>query len=523
MSRAIRILTLIIAVILSGCNSPPNDTDEVQIKLLPEQARVRLTADMKRLQSFSGELAEQAEEMKHLQESIRRKEQGHYTSDEHDAIENLLFRYLVCRESLWDMIHYYKDYRDTFSDNKDQVRGFILGFDAAIHLAYYSSMLVATFIDDDAVIEKLNEEYYRSDIPRGTYDKLFDSLTDIENIEALKVARELYNTEMADTESLLYAISRSESEYASATSQIDSLYKDTDERIQFILEKKSLWLPAVRNRLRQTAIVDLAQKAKQEFEDNLYTARGILFLNVSRIKSPLAINVRFSKKQISDMKKLLEPGDIILTFSAGYMSNLFLPGKFKHGITYVGSPEERLNAGLSTDAYSDLSENSLEKLKTDLETASLESGHEADLIEAVAEGVIFNSLEAITNEHIARLCVLRPHLDRNTFIDSLTNLFLLLGNSYDFKFDFIDASRQCCTEVIYRCLHKQAPIQFNLIKRMGVWTLSADDIVEYYLSSNPDAFDFVLYAEENADSKGSAVILTGSAGQHRLATLMQDK
>ena len=138
----------------------------------------------------------------------------------------------------------------------------------------------------------------------------------------------------------------------------------------------------------------------------------------------------------------------------------------------------------------------------------------------MAEGVIFNSLEEIAKEHVARLCVLRPNLGRDTLVDSLTNIFLLLGDRYDFKFDFVDASMQCCTELIYRCLHKHDPIEFNLKKRMGVWTLSADDIAEYYLSSNPGAFDFILFAEEDEDSDGNAVILTGEKGKQSLAALM---
>ncbi|MCH8193271.1 MAG: hypothetical protein IIA65_04560 [Planctomycetes bacterium] len=42
--------------------------------------------------------------------------------------------------------------------------------------------------------------------------------------------------------------------------------------------------------------------------------------------------------------------------------------------------------------------------------ASLPSGHEADLIEAVAEGVVFDSLEYLLSSDVSRLVVLRPRL-----------------------------------------------------------------------------------------------------------------
>lgn len=522
MNKSIAVLLLLSLTISPGCNSSGDEEAAADFNNTHDIVGARLSRDMQRLQSFSRELNDQEQEMQTLREIIGLKERGHYTSDEHDKIENLLFRFLVCRESLWEIVDYYRDYRDHFSDENDQVKGFIIGFDAALHLAYYSSLLVATFLENDVVIDKLNEEYYRSDIPGGTYDNLLASLTKIEHMEALKTAWELYSTEMADHESHLYKISQSNPDYKSAADQVSSLYSAAEKRIEYVLEKKSLLLPEVRNRLRHSVIVELARKVKEEIGDNLYAARGILFVNVSRIKSPTAVNIRFSEKQLAYMKKLLKPGDIVLTYSAGYMSNVFLPGKFKHGITYVGLPEERREAGLTGIALAEVPEEKVRKFEADLEVAGLESGHDADMIEAVAEGVIFNSLEAIVDEHIARLCVLRPRLKRNALIDTLTTVFLLLGNSYDFKFDFIDGSRQCCTEVIYRALHKHGPIDFNLTKRMGVWTLCADDIVNYYLSSEEGSLDFVLYAEESDEYDGNAVILSDSSGRRRLAALMRN-
>jgi hypothetical protein len=220
---------------------------------------------------------------------------------------------------------------------------------------------------------------------------------------------------------------------------------------------------------------------------------------------------------------MLEPGDIILTFSSGYMSNVFLPGKFKHGITYVGSPAQRKSIGLPKEDLSSVPESKIAKMKADLTLENLPSGHDADLIEAVAEGVIFNSIEEITDQHhIARMCVLRPRLNKEERIRNLTTVFLLLGNSYDFKFDFTDGSYQCCTEVIYRALHMIGPIRFKLTKRAGVQTICADDIINYYITAENRPFYFVLLAEEDTSYKGhKAKILTGDKGKKRLIELME--
>ena len=57
-------------------------------------------------------------------------------------------------------------------------------------------------------------------------------------------------------------------------------------------------------------------KAIQEF---IFTLWG-------DIRMPLIEGIKFSKKQKKTFKNLLKPGDIILTYSSGYLSNIFLPG-----------------------------------------------------------------------------------------------------------------------------------------------------------------------------------------------------
>ena len=149
----------------------------------------RLKTDLVRLRSFSGALAELEKEMNHLRESIGQKERDYYTSDEHDRIESLLFRYLACRESLWDMIDYYSSYQETFPDSERRTKGFLIGFSAANLLSCYSSKVVATFLDKPVVIGKLNEKFFRLAIPRGTYDNLFKSVTSVDNLSAMKCLR----------------------------------------------------------------------------------------------------------------------------------------------------------------------------------------------------------------------------------------------------------------------------------------------------------------------------------------------
>ena len=103
----------------------------------------------------------------------------------------------------------------------------------------------------------------------------------------------------------------------------------------------------------------------------------------------------------------------------------------------------------------------------------------------------------------------------------LAGVFAFLGDPYDFRFDFGDASRQVCTEVIYRALEGKQGFNFELTERGGHPTLSADDIVEYHLMVRPEAFDFVLFAAEDPGRSGrQARTWIGDAGEERLREQM---
>ena len=487
----------------------------------------RLTADLRRLNALSREFQQQLGEMRLLQETIGMKERGgFYTSDEHDQIESLLFRYLGCRAALWAMVEAAREGQDRFTESDEKVKAFLIGFGAALHLTYYGSTLVGTFLDEPVVIAKLNEAHHRSGIPRGSYDRIFEGVTSIDNIEAVRTAWELFRAEADNETSRVARILAADSDYRTLVDQFATLYQGTATQTQTILEQSSLLLPEVRNRLRHSEITALAKKALEIHQDHLYAARAVLFLKVSRLRSPVAKTVDFSADQIQRVKSALAPGDLVLTFKAGYMSNIFLPGVFKHGITYVGSPSQRRQAGVTPDQIGTAPGGKREKLRADLAYARLPSGHEADLIEAVAEGVIFNSLNDLLSKEVNRLVVLRPRLTTEERCEALLAIFRLLGSGYDFKFDFNDGTFQCCTEVIYRAFHARGEVDLPLTPRMGSQTLSADDIVHYYLAaepneSDPSPFEFVLLAEKDPASS-SARILTGAEGRTRLVELMVD-
>jgi hypothetical protein len=201
----------------------------------------------------------------------------------------------------------------------------------------------------------------------------------------------------------------------------------------------------------------------------LYAMQSSLFKGVSRLKNPSVHVVVFSDAQKQEVFKLLEPGDLILTYTAGYMSDVFIPGAFKHGITYIGSPDDREAIALSVNVLTPNQRYNTNTLAANLQQSTLSNGTQADMIEAVAEGVIFNNLEHIMDTHINRMLVLRPRLSE--------------------------------------------------AERAGHETLSADDIANYHLNS--EAFDFVFLVEPKPNSESDkSLLFVGAEGESHLEKLM---
>ena len=200
----------------------------------------------------------------------------------------------------------------------------------------------------------------------------------------------------------------------------------------------------------------------------------------------------------------------------------FIRSYIKHGIVFIGTAEQRRSLGLTANQLPSAYDYGLEALSNNLGQLKLPNGSDADMIEAVAEGVIFNNLGHVMDTHINRMLVLRPRLSEHERQQFLLQSYTYLNEGYDFRFDFADTTYQACTELIYRALDGKGGIDFELTERVGHVTLSADDIVNYSLEKNIESFDFVLYAENAPESQNhEAHIFVGDAGSQRLKTLMQ--
>ena len=153
-------------------------------------------SDIHQLAIFEGALREMFEEMVSLHENTSRLDKEYISNIENDQIENLLFRYLILRQSLWEVIGKYRDYNTLTDDPETNMKAFVIGYYAALTLYKASGHLITINMKDDLLVDKLNESYFRSGIPKNTFEKIFDSLTNPENLEELDIAWELYTREL---------------------------------------------------------------------------------------------------------------------------------------------------------------------------------------------------------------------------------------------------------------------------------------------------------------------------------------
>jgi Permuted papain-like amidase enzyme, YaeF/YiiX, C92 family len=451
------------------------------------------------------------------------KERGYLTSEEDDRMEGLLFRYLAVHDTLWNLVNQNKGLETEAAADPMSTRRAIIAFNAGFTQFHNDALFVSRFQGDKIAVDKLNEEFYRSEIPKGTYDRMKQNVTDVGKLHSLQEAWGSLSRELNHPDSGVARVNANDPFYRGLIDRTRLLSMTIDDSVQNIIDGDGEMLPSLRNELRHTRIAAGGREAGTEIGDFSYATRSLLFKSVSRFKNPTVHLIKFSPAQKVQIHEALKPGDILLSYTAGYVSDVFIPGAFKHAMIYVGTPEDRRKAGLDPGRIRGVPDVSMDKFRQSIEQPHTASGSKADLIEAVAEGVKFSNLNHILDTHINRLLVLRPQLDSQDNSQALTEVFLFLGDGYDFKFDFADASEQVCTELVYRAYNGKGNLSFSLTKRADRETLSADDIVHYYLGKDPEAFSLVLLAVENPESKDhQAEILAGKKGFEALSPLMEE-
>ncbi|MCA8925374.1 MAG: hypothetical protein KDD82_26430 [Planctomycetes bacterium] len=277
-------------------------------------------------------------------------------------------------------------------------------------------------------------------------------------------------------------------------------------------------------------------RLKNGFKFPFYSAIKSLaeFLGDTRVTHPAPA---VDAAQLAALDAKLAPGDVILVRQDHYLSNAFLPGFWPHAILYLGDAEAWTALRLSDGTP--LADDPLVQRLLPSYRAALPGGEVPRVLEAISEGVLFNSLEhAVQKDYVVAF---RPRLSEAERAEAIRRALALHGRPYDFDFDFATDASIVCTELVYRAYNGQLALRIaidaledspaekvpGVLEVMGRETLPANELARYalYMHDNaaPDpalgypgqVLDLIgLYDREG---RGPAEWLEGDAAWARLA------
>lgn len=348
------------------------------------------------------------------------------------------------------------------------VRHFDLGY-----LAYLEKVALALALVDQAInkpqFEKLYDEGSQlHGIPAGAWARLKWNVVHVDDVSKTLGAH-AWRKVLAGAEREL----RSQPSWAFVQDRIDE---------RFGVVKATLTSRAVKlfggNSL--DIGVDVAHAAW--FPVQAETAEWMGDTKVKRKSSML-----ISEAQVHEAIGRSEPGDVIVERRNWYLSNIGLPGFWPHAALWVGSPDE-LSAWAKDPAVDAAFPGSfighLQRQYPQAWAAFLapdHEGHPRRIIEAVSEGVVFNSAEeSIRADYVAAMRPVRSKVEKAKAIE---RAFFYFGRPYDFDFDFYTDESLVCSELVFKSFEPRAEqegLRLGLEKVVGRMTLGPNSIVRTF-------------------------------------------
>ena len=286
----------------------------------------------------------------------------------------------------------------------------------------------------------------------------------------------------------------------------------------FVLKGESVKSHSYLLRKVWSTTVNAVKEKRYRLEKNLSEIWFPVQKNVANIMGESYVSSRHDKfinlEQIFELKKSLEPGDILVERRNWYASNVGIPGFWAHAALYVGTiddMDEYFRELFPRDGYQNLKE-LLEKRHVELfeqfkKTDS--NGYPYAVIEGKSPGIILQSLEESARADY--LGVLRPRLTKVDKLESILRAFENHGKPYDYNFDFETRDEIVCSELIYdayQSIGQKKGLQFELTLTAGRKIVSPNDMVKKYYKergTEDRELDFVYFIDGNEELKKAFV------------------
>ena len=379
---------------------------------------------------------------------------GYFTPDEDDRVRRALLAYRNYRLAAFEIIFRYRDFADIV-DGSLRARCFLVAFAAALVLYEKSLKIIQVAEHQPLLRAKINEPDSKFDLEPGFFDDVLISYSSLSNYRALVGADRIWRFQR-----------RSEIVRHLDTDSDWNWLCDIIRRKRIVIRKRLFDVLGRRLRHDWRAFWQTAIRPARQTRYGLQTLLGGRFAGVHIV--PNAVHV-LTPDVLGPLRPQLQPGDVLLCRAEGKLTAALLPGFWSHAAIYLGSRAELESLNMRAQPHA----------ASHWDEIPEDSGPLGCVIEAVAPRVRISPLETCLNaDHVI---VFRPAVSREEIAAALGEAFGHLGKPYDFEFDFNVSSRIVCTELVYRCYHHRGPIQFPLVKRLGRFTLTGDDVVHLAL------------------------------------------
>lgn len=403
------------------------------------------------------------------------------------AVRQLLLNYINYRTVLIRLIWRYQRYAQ-LEDDSTRLRSFLVGFTSASALYDASLKFAHQFGAAPEAVARLNEGEPAWGIPPGLYDSVQRNLANRTNIRLLRSARQYYDGARDRFAALGLGNGTAYEPFHAAIEQCQT----TAQRLA-----APHW--------RQETLVAAKDLRKLVHAIRYETQSAIsTWIGDFKIREPRGGSALIQQAQLEQFRQKLQPGDILLERRNWFLSNAFLPGYWPHAALYVGTVEDLKHMGLDQDPRVQAFWN--EYSQPDAER------HTRVIIEALSEGVLFNSLEhSIGGADSA--AILRPKLFPAEIKEAIAQAFGNAAKPYDFEFDFDSRDKLVCTEVVFRAYGANlGPIRFPVKQILGRQTMPAIELVRKVKEeSSADTAELHFVAFIDGDERTNTAIFREDA------------
>lgn len=208
--------------------------------------------------------------------------------------------------------------------------------------------------------------------------------------------------------------------------------------------------------------------------------------------------------QIQEMKKVMQPGDILVHRKNWYASNLGIPGFWTHTGIYTGTLED-MDVFFASEFPKNGHASMSEYLKAEMPKAygalseKDKNGYVPSVVESQTHGTLIQSIESSAS--VDYFGVVRSRLSKAELLEVVLTGFGHYAKPYDFAFDLTTKSEVYCSELVYDAYlrtSKSKGASFPKALISGRIIVTPNAIVEKYvdeLKKETRELDFVYFLD----------------------------